>query len=65
MPGGGARRRPYPSVGSAPPFRTLRTHTRGATPVQEILQAITSGDPAAVAGLKVPESYRGVVVRKN
>jgi crotonyl-CoA reductase len=33
--------------------------------VQEILDAIQSGDPTAVAGLSVPESYRGVVVRKD
>jgi len=33
--------------------------------VKQILEAITSGDTAAVAGLAVPESYRGVVVRKD
>jgi len=33
--------------------------------VQEILEAVTSGEPGAVAGLQVPESYRAVVVRKD
>ena len=33
--------------------------------MKQILDAILAGDPAAVAGLKVPESYRGIVVRKN
>ena len=33
--------------------------------MQEILEAITSGNTAAVAGLDVPKSYRGVVVRKD
>jgi crotonyl-CoA reductase len=33
--------------------------------VQEILDAISSGDPAAVAAAKVPESYQGVVVRAD
>jgi len=33
--------------------------------MQEILDAVLSGDPAAMAGLRVPESYRGVVVRKD
>ncbi len=33
--------------------------------MQEILAAITAGDTAAVAGLDVPASYRGVVVRKD
>ena len=33
--------------------------------MKEILDAVLSGDTAAVAGLKVPESYRGVVVRKD
>jgi crotonyl-CoA reductase len=33
--------------------------------MQEILEAITSGETAAVAGLPVPESYRGVVVRAD
>ena len=33
--------------------------------MKEILDAIQSGDTTAVAGLAVPESYRGVVVRKD
>jgi len=33
--------------------------------VQEIVQAILSGGAGAVAGLEVPASYRGVVVRKD
>ena len=33
--------------------------------MQEILDAITSGETAALAGVPVPESYRGVVVRKD
>jgi crotonyl-CoA reductase len=33
--------------------------------VKEILDAILVGDGAALAGLPVPDSYRGVVVRKN
>jgi crotonyl-CoA reductase len=33
--------------------------------VQEIVEAITSTDTAAVAGLDVPKTYRGVVVRKD
>src|SRR2546429_3451954 len=33
--------------------------------MQRILEAITSGDSAAVAGLAIPESYRGVVVRAD
>src|SRR3712207_3647984 len=33
--------------------------------MKEILDAVLTGDPAAVPGLKVPESYRGVVVRKD
>src|SRR5689334_9195907 len=33
--------------------------------MKEILDAILTGDTAAVAGIKVPESYRGVVVRKD
>ena len=33
--------------------------------MQEIVQAITSGDPRAVEGLTVPKTYRGVVVRKD
>jgi crotonyl-CoA reductase len=33
--------------------------------MQEILDAITSGEPRAVADLKVPDSYRGVVVRAD
>jgi crotonyl-CoA reductase len=33
--------------------------------MKEILDAIQSGDTAAVAGIPVPESYRGVVVRKD
>jgi crotonyl-CoA reductase len=33
--------------------------------VKEILDAILVGDGAALAGLPVPGSYRGVVVRKN
>jgi crotonyl-CoA reductase len=33
--------------------------------VQDIVQAITSGDRRAVAGLRIPDSYRGVVVRKD
>ena len=31
----------------------------------EIRDAILAGDTAALAGTKVPESYRGVVVRKD
>ena len=33
--------------------------------MQQILEAITSGNPEALAGLEVPDSYRGVVVRKD
>jgi crotonyl-CoA reductase len=33
--------------------------------VKQILEAIQSGDTAAVQGLPMPESYRGVVVRKD
>ncbi|MEN3310325.1 MAG: crotonyl-CoA reductase [Micromonosporaceae bacterium] len=33
--------------------------------MEQILDAIVSGEPAAVAGLPVPESYRGVVVRAD
>ena len=33
--------------------------------MKDILDAVLSGDPAALAGTKVPESYRGVVVRKD
>jgi len=33
--------------------------------VQEILEAIVSGEPCAVAGLDVPKTYRGIVVRKD
>jgi len=33
--------------------------------VQQILEAIMAGQPEAVAGLPVPESYRGVVVRSD
>ncbi|MCW2605815.1 MAG: putative Zn-dependent oxidoreductase, NADPH:quinone reductase, partial [Frankiales bacterium] len=33
--------------------------------MQEILDAITSGNPDALAGTAVPESYSGVVVRKE
>ncbi len=33
--------------------------------MQEILEAIVSGEPRAVAGLDVPKSYRGIVVRKD
>jgi crotonyl-CoA reductase len=33
--------------------------------VQEIVDAVLAGDAAALAGTKVPESYRGVVVRKS
>jgi len=33
--------------------------------VKAVLEAILSGDTAAVAGLAVPDSYRGVVVRKD
>jgi crotonyl-CoA reductase len=33
--------------------------------MQEILDAIMAGDPGAVAGLPVPDSYRGVVVRAD
>ncbi len=33
--------------------------------MQQILEAVLSGDPAAVAGLDVPKSYRGIVVRKD
>src|SRR5690348_8317987 len=33
--------------------------------MQQILDAIQSGDTASVSGLPVPESYRGVVVRAD
>ncbi len=33
--------------------------------MQQILEAIMAGQPEAVAGLPVPESYRGVVVRSD
>ena len=33
--------------------------------MKQILEAITSGEYAGVQGLTVPESYRGVVVRKS
>ncbi|MCW2621174.1 MAG: putative Zn-dependent oxidoreductase, NADPH:quinone reductase [Frankiales bacterium] len=33
--------------------------------MKQILEAVLSGQPEAVAGLAVPESYRGVVVRKD
>ena len=33
--------------------------------MKQILEAIQSGDASAVQGLSVPESYRGVVVRKD
>ena len=33
--------------------------------MKDILEAIQSGDTSAVQGVKVPESYRGVVVRKD
>src|SRR5256714_5911467 len=33
--------------------------------MQQILDAVTSGETMAVAGLPVPESYRGVVVRAD
>ena len=33
--------------------------------MKDILDAVQSGDPAALTGVKVPESYRGVVVRKD
>jgi crotonyl-CoA reductase len=33
--------------------------------VQEITDAVLAGEPAALAGLPVPESYRGVVVRAD
>jgi crotonyl-CoA reductase len=33
--------------------------------MKEILDAVLTGDTAAVAGIPVPESYRGVVVRKD
>ncbi len=33
--------------------------------MKQILDAIVSGEPGAVTGLSVPESYRGVVVRKD
>src|SRR5947209_15945204 len=33
--------------------------------MQRILEAITSGESAAVGGLPVPDSYRGVVVRAD
>ena len=33
--------------------------------MKQILEAVLSGDTAAVAGITVPESYRGVVVRKD
>ncbi len=41
-----------------------RSRARGST-VQEILDAIQAGEPRALAGARVPESYRGVVVRKD
>src|SRR5215212_569303 len=37
----------------------------GRFSMKEILDAILTGDTAAVAGMAVPESYRGVVVRKD
>ncbi|MGB8649038.1 MAG: alcohol dehydrogenase catalytic domain-containing protein, partial [Mycobacteriales bacterium] len=33
--------------------------------LKEILEAVLAGDTTAVAGLSVPESYKGVVVRKD
>ncbi len=33
--------------------------------VKDILEAVLAGTPADLAGLSVPESYRGVVVRKD
>ena len=33
--------------------------------MKQILEAVLSGDTASLAGAKVPESYRGVVVRKD
>ena len=33
--------------------------------MRQILEAILAGEPAAVAGLPVPESYRGVVVHAD
>jgi len=33
--------------------------------MQELVDAITSGEPGAVAGVPVPDSYRGVVVRAD
>src|SRR3954447_19892240 len=33
--------------------------------MKEILDAVLTGDTAAVAGIPIPESYRGVVVRKD
>ncbi len=33
--------------------------------MKQIVEAILSGDTAGVAGLEVPDSYRGVVVRKD
>src|SRR5689334_5842954 len=33
--------------------------------MKEILDAVLTGDTAAVAGIAIPESYRGVVVRKD
>src|SRR4051794_34597762 len=36
-----------------------------ARPVDEIRNAILAGEYAAVAGLAVPESYKGMVVRKD
>ena len=33
--------------------------------MKQILEAVLSGDTAEVAGFAVPESYRGVVVRKD
>ncbi len=33
--------------------------------MQDIVEAITSGHPEALAGIPVPASYRGVVVRKD
>ena len=33
--------------------------------MKQILQAVLSGDTASLAGTKVPETYQGVVVRKD
>ncbi|MCW2725156.1 MAG: ccr, partial [Frankiales bacterium] len=33
--------------------------------MKDIVEAILSGDKAAVAGISIPETYRGVVVRKD